>query len=93
MERRLVGPGSIMPGSSQAADVDDLASEVAGLRLQLVESLEELEARERELQEARDTALGQHHKMQALSDQVRQQLPVLPLHALALVYARCSHTN
>jgi hypothetical protein len=71
MERRLVGPASGMPGSGQAADADDLASEAAGLRLQLVEALEELEARERELRDARDSALGQHHKMQALSDQVR----------------------
>lgn len=71
MERRLVGPATGLPGAGQAADVDDLASEAAGLRLQLVEALEELEARERELREARDTAVGQHHKMQALSDQVR----------------------
>jgi hypothetical protein len=72
MERRLVVPPGGLPGSGSgaAAGAEELASEVAGLRLQLVEALEELEARERELREAEQGVRGQQQKMQALSDQV-----------------------
>jgi hypothetical protein len=74
MERRLLVPLGGMPGGgSQGGDAEELASEVAGLRLQLVEALEELEARERELGEAGQAVSGQQQKMQALSDQVPGQ--------------------
>lgn len=68
----MVPSGGAAGCAGHGGEVEELSSEVAGLQLQLVEALEELEARERELREAGDQALGQQQKMQALSDQVRR---------------------
>lgn len=52
-------------------EYDAVLLEVQGLKEQLIGTLEELAAREREVGELHDTSLRYHTKMQTLSDQVK----------------------
>lgn len=59
-------------------EYEELSAEASSLRLQLIEALEELSSRERELSDAHDSCLRHAGRLQALGDQVRGGVTAVP---------------